>query len=189
MANLYPLIPNDFEAAIRIFREDEGGRKTSPFNGIRWDLNYAEEMPAVGLYMVWPIFFGDDGQPLAADLALPVDRPLRARMYIVIDEIRAQTHRSRIKIGTRFFCCEGPRRVAEGEVTRITGLHLERTTPTTYGMSTETKAQVVALIRADRRIDAVRAIREATGVGLTEAKTQMEAIVGELGRKPGDEKG
>ncbi len=29
------LIADDFEAAIRIFRSDEGGRLTSPFNGIK----------------------------------------------------------------------------------------------------------------------------------------------------------
>jgi hypothetical protein len=127
MPSLYPDIPDDFEATIRIFREDEGGRKAAPFNGIRWDLNYAEETPAVGLYMIHPDFFGDDGQSLPIDQPLPVDRPLRARMHIVVDEMRAQVHRSRIEVGTRFYCCEGPRRVAEGQVTLITGLRLVRT--------------------------------------------------------------
>ena len=115
MVRLYQ-VPDDFEAMIRIFREDEGGRKSPPFNGIRWDLNYAEELPSVGLYMIWPDFLNDDGVSLPQTKSLPVDRLLRARMHIVIAEMRSQVHRSRIKVGTRFYCCEGPRRVAEGEV-------------------------------------------------------------------------
>ena len=42
MNRLYP-IPDDFEATIRILAEAEGGRKTSPFNGIRWDFSYAAD--------------------------------------------------------------------------------------------------------------------------------------------------
>lgn len=183
MPNLYPTIPDDFEVTIRIFTEDEGGRKTAPFNGIRWDLNYAEEPPAAGLYMIYPDFLGDDGHSLPVDQALPVDRPIRARMRILIDEMRAQVHRSRIKVGTRFYCCEGSRRVAEGQVTLITGLHIDRVpTPSSVNLSSQASAQVEALIRADRRIDAIKVIREATGVGLTEAKAHMEAMVNEVAR-------
>lgn len=138
MVGLYPF--SDFEAVIRIFREDEGGRKSAPFNGIRWDLNYADELPVVALYMIWPDFMDEVRQSLPTDKALPIDDRLPARMYVVIDEMRAQVHRSRIRIGTRFFCCEGSRRVAEGEVIRITGLHLERVTPTSFRMSDEVKA-------------------------------------------------
>jgi hypothetical protein len=185
MANLYQF--SDFKAVIRIFREDEGGRKLAPFNGIRWDFNYAEELPTSDLYMIWPDFIDEDSNSLPTDKVLPIDRFLRARMSVVVDEMRAQMHRSRIKVGTQFFCCEGPRRVAEGEVRRITHLHIERVTPTSFGLSWETKAQVVALIHVDRRIDAVRVIRDATGGGLAESRTLLEAIIGEMVRKPGRE--
>jgi hypothetical protein len=174
---------DDFEAKIRIFREDEGGRKSPAVNGIRWDLNYAEELPSVGLYMIHPDFLDEDGQSLHLDRALPVDKQLSARMYVIIDEMRSEVHRSRIKVGTQFYCCEGPRRVAEGEVTRITGLHLDRASTRTAAISAELKTQVEALIQADRRIDAVQVIRAATGVGLAEGKAQMEAIVDEMIRK------
>ena len=50
-------------------------------------------------------------------------------------------------------------------------------------MTAEVKAQIEALIHADRRIDAVQAIRAATGVGLAEAKACMETIIDEMVRK------
>ncbi len=182
LASLYQF--SDFEAGIRIFREDEGGRKSAPFNGIKWDFNYASEISNVGLYMIWPDFIDANRHSLPTDKALPVDAYLCARMFIVVDEMRAQMHRSRIKIGTRFYCCEGPRRVAEGEVNMITGLHLERVTSTSE-LSDLTKSQVVEMIRANRSVEAVRAIRLATGVGLVEAKTQLESIIGEMLRNSG----
>jgi hypothetical protein len=36
---------DDFEAIIRIFRPDEGGRQTPAFNGIRWDFAYVDDPP------------------------------------------------------------------------------------------------------------------------------------------------
>src|SRR5690606_15738741 len=50
MDRLYP-IPDDFEATIRILTEAEGGRKTSPFNGIRWDFSYVADNTTDQLYM------------------------------------------------------------------------------------------------------------------------------------------
>ena len=47
-------------------------------------------------------------------------------MYVLVDQMRTEVHRSRISEGTYFYCCEGPKRVAEGRVTRVTGLHKER---------------------------------------------------------------
>lgn len=178
MSNLYQF--SDFEASIRIFRNDEGGRTSPPFNGIRWDFNYAEEQTDAGLYMIWPDFMDENDKSLPTDKPLPIDQPLQARMLILADELRAQIHRSRIRVGTQFFCCEGLRRVAEGSVIRVTGLHLERVTPTSFGMSTEAKTKVVELIQAGHRISAVHAIRDATGVGLAEAKAQMEVILSEM---------
>jgi hypothetical protein len=112
---------DDFEAVIRIFRPDEGGRSSSTFNGIRWDFVYADEEPADGLYMIWPDFVDDNGDSLPADAILPVDASLPARMVVVNDEMR-EKHRSKIRVGGRFYCCEGPKRVAEGRVTKVTEL-------------------------------------------------------------------
>jgi hypothetical protein len=180
MTGLYP-VPADFDANIRIFKEDEGGRKSAPFNGVRWDLNYADDLPTAALYMIWPDFVDDVGVSLPTDTALPIDTLLNARMHIVIDEMRSQLHRARLKIGTRFYCCEGPRRVAEGQVTRITGLHFERAlTAVSVELSAETCAQVEGLLRENQRIYAIHAIRAATGVGLGQAKALMEEMLEKL---------
>ena len=125
MDRLYS-IPDDFEATIRILTEAESGRKSSPFNGIRWDFSYVTDDASNQLYMIWPDFFSPSGDSLPTDQALPLSRELSARMTVVVDEMREQVHRARIKPGVEFYCHEGPRRVAVGRVTRITGLHSNR---------------------------------------------------------------
>jgi len=122
MHRLYP-IADDFEATIRILTESEGGRKTSPFNGIRWDFSYALDNSSDQLYMIWPDFYGPNGDSLPTDSPLPLGVDLPARMTVVVDEMRERIHRARIKPGVEFYCHEGPKRVAVGRVTRITGLH------------------------------------------------------------------
>jgi hypothetical protein len=126
MHRLYP-IADDFEATIRILSESEGGRKTSPFNGIRWDFSYASDGSTDQLYMIWPDFYSPSGDSLPTDSPLPLGVDLPARMTLVADEMREQVHRAHIKPGVEFYCHEGPKRVAVGRVTRITGLHNVRT--------------------------------------------------------------
>lgn len=113
---------DDFEATIRIFTPEEGGRKTPPKNGIRWDIAYNDDQPPKTLYMIHPDFVDSEGRSYPCDEALPIDVELRAFMYIVVDEMRQQQHREHIKVGMEFFCHEGARRVARGVVTKITGL-------------------------------------------------------------------
>jgi translation elongation factor EF-Tu-like GTPase len=121
---LYPC--DDFEATIRVYSAAEGGRCSPVSNGIRWDFAYAADEAPQKLYMIWPDFFGADGKSLSSDLRLPLGVQLDARMFVVVDEMRAEVHRSRIVPGVRFYCQEGPRAVAEGVVTRVTGLFLPR---------------------------------------------------------------
>jgi len=116
---------DDFEAVIRIFTPEEGGRRSPPANGIRWDFAYVDESPDV-LYMIWPDFIAADGSSLPSDPLLPINVELTARMTIVNDAGRTAVHRGRIAPGLKFYCHEGPRRVAEGVVTRITGLFAPR---------------------------------------------------------------
>ena len=124
---LYP--HDDFEATIRMYSQAEGGRRTPALNGIRWDFAYAENHPPDTLYMIWPDFYDPDGRSLPDYQPLPCGVELPARMVVVMDEMRDAVHRARIAPGVRFFCHEGGRRVAEGVVTRTTGLfvpHLPR---------------------------------------------------------------
>jgi hypothetical protein len=123
---LYPT--DDFEARIRIYSAAEGGRLTPPYNGIRWDFAYADEEPADTLYMIWPDFVDQEGNSRSTDSPLPIGEELPARMRILVDEMREQVHRGRVASGVRFFCHEGSKRVAEGVVTRITGLFEPRHT-------------------------------------------------------------
>jgi uncharacterized protein YlaI len=120
--------PDDFEAVIRIFSTEEGGRLTPPFNGIRWDLCYAEDRPEDQLWMIWPDFLDQFHNSLPKDQPLPIGVELLARMTIVIDERRDEIHRKRITVGTTFYCQEGNKRVAIGHVARITGLFKDRPT-------------------------------------------------------------
>jgi len=118
--------PDDFEAVIRIYSTAEGGRVNPAFNGIRWDFAYAESQPAGELYSIYPDFYGGDGSSLPTDQPLPIGREIPARMIVLFDEMREKIHRSRVREGVGFFCHEGPKRVAEGRVTRITGLFTPR---------------------------------------------------------------
>jgi hypothetical protein len=119
-------VPDDFEAVIRIYSAAEGGLQMPPSNGIRWDFAYADDPPAKELFMIHPDFHDDHGDSLPTDERLPVSIDLPARMVVVVDEMRTTVHRSRIREGTRFYCHEGPQRVAEGRVTRVTGLLKDR---------------------------------------------------------------
>ena len=119
---------NDFEAEIRIFSENEGGRRTPVFNGIRWDFSYKDQLPTEDnstLYAIHPDFFDEQGNSLPKSMPLPIGKLLSARMLIVRDEMRKKVHRDRLKEGVKFYCHEGQHRVAEGIVTRITGLFNE----------------------------------------------------------------
>ena len=120
-------VPDDFEAQIRIFSHEEGGRITAPFNGIRWDFAYEnDDIQKTGIYMIYPDFYDENGNSLPTNEPLPIDRELPARMTILIDEMRVKIHRKRVHEGLRFYCHEGSKRVAEGIVTKITGLHAQR---------------------------------------------------------------
>lgn len=117
---IYP--SDDFEATIRVYSAQEGGRKTPAYNGIRWDFAYADDSIEDGLYCIYPDFMDEQGDSLPAETAIPIGIPLPARMTILNRELRASLHQHRIAPGVKFFCHEGGRRVAEGVVTKITGL-------------------------------------------------------------------
>ena len=112
--------PEDFQARIRIFTADEGGRLKPPHNGIRWDFMYED---GSDLYAIWPDFFDEEGNSFSTEEPLPINEPLLARMYILNPEMRVKIHQAEIREDVRFFCMEGLTRVAEGIVWKVMGLH------------------------------------------------------------------
>ena len=114
---------DDFEALVTIFSEAEGGRRTPPHNGIRWDFAYAEDDLADGIYSIWPDFYAREDSQELTKTPLPIGTPLFGRFVILNPELRITIHQLRIKPGIKFYCHEGGRRVARGVVTNVTGLH------------------------------------------------------------------
>jgi hypothetical protein len=123
---LYPDLRDDFEARIRVLTPEEGGRKTYAVNGIRWDFRYALDTESKGYFMIYPDFLDAAGNSLPVTVPLPTNEWLSARMYISNQETRERIHQKLLHFGTSFYCCEGPRIVAEGTVTRLTGLFDQR---------------------------------------------------------------
>ncbi|MEI1280583.1 hypothetical protein V6Z05_19790 [Leptospira venezuelensis] len=111
----------DFEIAYEFIDEQEGGRKTLPFQGYRCDFKYDfSNNHSRDVYMIWPEFYSKDGSILT-DLNVSVDREGRASMWIVDQAMRVY-HQNHLKEGTKGFFVEGSRIVARVIVTRIMGL-------------------------------------------------------------------
>ncbi len=106
----------DFEAEIEIFTFEQGGRRSPPLNGIRWDLKYKEDNFGDGIHSIWPFFINDENNLVPG--SEPLSGKLRAWMYVMLDEMR-DYHRNRMKIGQEFTCQEGSKSVAKGVVTRL----------------------------------------------------------------------
>lgn len=119
--------PHDFEVEYRILTEEEGGRKTLPRQGIRWDFVYPnDEFQKYGAFMIWPEYLDENGEViLSTDISVP--KSGKARMWIINPE-RREFHRTRIKEGLVGHSVEGPRKVAECVVTKIVGLPTNPTT-------------------------------------------------------------
>ena len=111
-----------FEVRYRFLAPSEGGRSAPPRQHVRWDFLYEGDDPQHdGISMVWPEFIDSSGAVLPEG-EVPLEG--RALMFIVNPE-RRQFHKQRIAVGTRGYFVEGPRKVAECEVTAILGLGTE----------------------------------------------------------------
>ena len=117
-------VRNDFEVEYRFVSREEGGRETGPpAQGLyRCDWVYAdvvEEDPGT-LWMIWPIFINESGEPLPRG-TLVTETGL-ARMVILNDDLRETVHKNRIKLGVRGYFVEGVKKVAEAVVVRVVDL-------------------------------------------------------------------
>jgi hypothetical protein len=119
---LYDHLADEFEARIRIFPPEEGGRSTPALNGIRWDFRYAQGEYAKQYFMLYPDFYDPITGASFQGVLLPTNEWLYARMHCLNPEIRSNIHQKMVRPGTSFYCCEGAKIVAEGTITRITGL-------------------------------------------------------------------
>ena len=108
----------DFRVKYRFRSEAEGGRKTLPFQGIRFDFSYQAE-DGSELYIVWPEFEDANGNVILEN-DLPVPHEGTALMWVVIPERRI-VHKEKIKIGVKGFFHEGIR-VAECEIIEVMDL-------------------------------------------------------------------
>lgn len=118
---LYSAYADDFEARVRLLRPGECGRQLPPYNGVRWDFCYAQDSPLISYMWLYPDFFDPATGNSLQELPLPVNEWLHARVAILLDAARP-FHRPKLWPGTSFYYCEGGQIVAEGTVTRLTGL-------------------------------------------------------------------
>jgi hypothetical protein len=116
--------PADFEVRYRLLAAEEGGRVTCPpRQPYRCDWAYdGDDISQTGIFMIHPEFLSSDGSVLPQGST--VGSTGLATMWILDPAMRAGIHRQRIQSGVRGFFMEGSRRVAEAEVTRVIGLHI-----------------------------------------------------------------
>jgi len=112
----------DFKVKYRFYNEQEGGRKSLPFQGYRSDFWYFhEEQPTPNsIYMIWPEFEDEQGN-IIIQSDCPISQEGIARMWIIMPPMRL-FHRDKINIGLKGFFMEGSRRVAECEVIELIDL-------------------------------------------------------------------
>ncbi|GAA4045433.1 hypothetical protein GCM10022409_34340 [Hymenobacter glaciei] len=122
MASYSEHLPPDFRVSYRLFSAEEGGRKTSHFQHIRWDFSYEDE--TIGkpnqVFLIWPEFISDSGQVLPEGQPMP--KQGLADMFIANPAFRA-FHSQHIKVGVRGYFREGFRKIALCEVVEILALH------------------------------------------------------------------
>jgi len=115
----------DFKVKYRLYKPEEGGRKTVLYQGIRYDFAYSDfGTNDFNVYMIWPEFENENGQVITKDFEI-IKETGTARMWIINDDIRT-FHKDRIEIGTKGFMMEGNRKMGECEVTDIVGLQVAK---------------------------------------------------------------
>ncbi len=105
-----------FRVRYRFLTPAEGGRHNPPRQHIRFDFLYDGDDPLKdGISMIWPEFVTPEGDVLPEG-----DVPMAgiADMFVVVPD-RLPYHRERLRVGTKGYMVEGPKRVAECEVVAL----------------------------------------------------------------------
>lgn len=93
-----------------------------PCQGMRSDFLYEGDNPKVdGIYMIWPELLDKSGNVIL-DKSISLDNSGKATMWIGWPESRENTHRKRLKVGTKGSWVMGSKRIARVTVTKIIGL-------------------------------------------------------------------
>lgn len=110
----------DFVVSYRLYSPSEGGRNVT-YQHLRCDFMYEGDDPVKdGIYMIHPEFIDQDGRPLGEELPIPLEG--KATMWVLVPEMRASIHCSRIAVGTRGHFMEGPRKIGDVTVEQIVAL-------------------------------------------------------------------
>lgn len=111
--------PAHFVVRYWLYAPDEGGRRIT-YQHLRCDFLYDGDDPHIhGLHAIHPEFLDERGNPIEEGIPVPLHG--LASMFIFIPEQREQTHRSRIRVGTRGYFMEGARKIGEVVVEQIVG--------------------------------------------------------------------
>lgn len=111
----------DFRVRYRFYSQEEGGRKTIPYQGYRSDFWYGEpdEVPT-GVYRIRPEFEDEAGNVII-DNESSVAISGTARMWVVYPPSR-ESHIEKIQVEIIGYFMEGLRKVAECKVIEILDL-------------------------------------------------------------------
>jgi len=111
----------DFVVSYRLYSPSEGGR-TVTYQHLRCDFMYKGDDPVKdGIFMIHPEFMDDNGHPLGDELPVPLEG--KATMWVLVPEMRASIHRSRIEVGTEGHFMEGSRKIGDVRVEQVVALH------------------------------------------------------------------
>jgi hypothetical protein len=105
----------DFRVTYRLFTAEEGGRKTSAYQGIRSDFRYEDKAISTGTWIIHPVFLGLDERVLPVE---PLPMVGQANILILNTELRS-LHRQHIHLGTHGYFVEGPHRIGVCEVVEV----------------------------------------------------------------------
>lgn len=111
----------DFRVRYAFLSEADGGRKELPFQHIRSDFLYEGDDPQKdGIWCIWPEFLSASGAVLPEnDRRVPKEG--LADMYVLNRDLRGE-HIKRIRVGTKGYFVEGPKKTAVCEVVAVLGL-------------------------------------------------------------------
>ncbi len=111
---------HDFEADIAFLPLGPETRMAPSRNGYRWDFCFADDLDEEGrphrISHIWPELIDETGVPIPTDA--PIEGHHHARMHVLVREA-VDLHRQRLAIGTKFYCVNGSRKIAEGVVTSL----------------------------------------------------------------------